>query len=139
MLEVSLWANMQHTIKILKEAENYNGPSIVLAYAPCISQGILTGMESTIQEEKKAVETGYYPLFHYNPDTKEFKLDAKAGCSTYFEFIAGEDRYRMLKKINPDKYHELLEENRINAIERYNYYVGLEEQSEKQKKEETDK
>ena len=96
---------MQHTIKILKEAENYNGPSIVLAYAPCISQGILTGMESTIQEEKKAVETGYYPLFHYNPDTKECKLDAKADFSRYFEFIAGEDRYRMLKKINPDKYH----------------------------------
>ena len=106
---IAMGANMQHTIKILKEAENYNGPSIVLAYAPCISQGILTGMESTIQEEKKAVETGYYPLFHYNPDTKEFK------------------------------FHELLEENRINAIERYNYYVGLEEQSEKQKKEETDK
>ena len=136
---IAMGANMQHTIKILKEAENYNGPSIVLAYAPCISQGILTGMESTIQEEKKAVETGYYPLFHYNPDTKEFKLDAKADFSRYFEFIAGEDRYRMLKKINPDKYHELLEENRINAIERYNYYVGLEEQSEKQKKEETDK
>ena len=136
---IAMGANMQHTIKILKEAENYNGPSIVLAYAPCISQGILTGMESTIQEEKKAVETGYYPLFHYNPDTKEFKLDAKADFSRYFEFIAGEDRYRMLKKINPDKYHELLEENRINAIERYNYYVDLEEQSEKQKKEETDK
>ena len=78
---IAMGANMQHTIKILKEAENYNGPSIVLAYAPCISQGILTGMESTIQEEKKAVETGYYPLFHYNPDTKEFKLDAKADFS----------------------------------------------------------
>lgn len=78
---------MQHTIKILKEAENYNGPSIVLAYAPCISQGILTGMESTIQEEKKAVETGYYPLFHYNPDTKEFKLDAKADFSRYLNLL----------------------------------------------------
>lgn len=133
---ISMGANMQHTINVLKEAENYNGPSIVLAYAPCISQGILTGMESTIQEEKKAVETGYYPLFHYNPETKEFKLDAKPDFNRYFEFIAGEDRYRMLKKINPDKYHELLEQNRINAIERYNYYVGLAEQSEQQKKEE---
>ena len=89
------------------------------------------------EEEKKAVETGYYPLFHYNPETKEFKLDSKPDFNRYFEFIAGEDRYRMLKKINPDKYHELLEQNRINAIERYNYYVGLQEQSEKQKKEET--
>lgn len=135
---IALGSNMQHTINVLKEAESYDGPSIVLAYAPCIAQGILTGMESTIQEEKKAVETGYYPLFHYNPETKEFKLDSKPDFNRYFEFIAGEDRYRMLKKINPDKYHELLEQNRINAIERYNYYVGLQEQSEKQKKEETD-
>ena len=134
---IALGSNMQHTINVLKEAESYDGPSIVLAYAPCIAQGILTGMESTIQEEKKAVETGYYPLFHYNPETKEFKLDSKPDFNRYFEFIAGEVRYRMLKKINPDKYHELLEQNRINAIERYNYYVGLQEQSEKQKKEET--
>jgi len=129
---------MQHTVNTLKEAENYNGPSIVFAYAPCIAQGILTGMESTIQEEKKAVDTGYYPLFHYNPDKKEFKVDAKPDFSRYFEFIAGEDRYRMLKKINPDKYHELLEQNRLNAIERYNYYVGLQEQFEQKKKEETE-
>ena len=134
---ISLGANMQHTVNILKEAENYDGPSIVFAYAPCIAQGIITGMESTIQEEKKAVDTGYYPLFHYNPETKEFKLDSKPDFSKYFEFIAGEDRYRMLKKINPDKYHELLEQNRLNAIERYNYYVGLQEQSEQRKKEES--
>jgi len=133
---ISMGANMQHTINILKEAESYNGPSIVFAYSPCIAQGILTGMESSIAEEKKAVETGYYNLFHYNPETKEFKLDSKPDFSRYFEFIAGEDRYRMLKKINPDKYHELLEQNRINAIERYNYYVGLAEQSEEKKKEE---
>ena len=132
---ICLGANMQHTVKILNEAEKYNGPSIVFAYSPCISQGILTGMSTTIEEEKKAVETGYYQLFHYNPETKEFKLDAKPDFSRYFEFIAGEDRYRMLKKINPDKYQELLEQNRINAIERYNYYVELEESS-KQKKEE---
>ena len=134
---ISMGANMQHTINILKEAESYNGPSIVFAYSPCIAQGILSGMESSIQEEKKAVETGYYNLFHYNPETKDFKLDSKPDFSRYFEFIAGEDRYRMLKKINPDKYHELLEQNRINAIERYNYYVQLAEQSEIQKKEES--
>ena len=132
---ICLGANMQHTVKILNEAEKYNGPSIIFAYAPCISQGILTGMSTTIDEEKKAVETGYYPIFHYNPETKEFKLDCKPDFSRYFEFIAGEDRYRMLKKINPDKYQELLEQNRINAIERYNYYVELEESS-KMKKEE---
>ena len=62
-------------------------------------------------------------------------MDCKPDFSRYFEFIAGEDRYRMLKKVNPDKYQELLEQNRVNAIERYNYYVGLEEAN-KQKKEE---
>lgn len=133
---ISMGANMQHTVNILKEAENYDGPSIVIAYSPCIAQGILAGMEATMEEEKKAVTTGYYPLFHYNPTTKEFKLDAKPDFSKYFEFIAGEDRYRILKKINPDKYQELLETNRINAIERYNYYVQLAELSEENKKEE---
>ena len=132
---ICLGANMQQAVNVLLEAENYHGPSIVFAYSPCISQGILTGMSTTIEEEKKAVSSGYYPIFHYNPVTLEFKLDAKPDFSKYFEFIAGEDRYRMLKKINPDKYQELLEQNRINAIERYNYYVDLEE-SYKAKKEE---
>ena len=133
---ICLGGNMQQAVKVLTEAENYNGPSIVFAYAPCINQGILTGMSTTIEEEKKAVETGYYPIFHYNPDTKEFKLDCKPDFSRYFEFIAGEDRYRMLKKINPDRYQELLEINRVNAIDRYNYYVELEERSKEKKEEE---
>ncbi len=126
---ISMGANMQHTVNILKEAEAYDGPSIVLAYAPCIAQGILTGMESTIDQEKKAVQTGYYPIFHYDPVKKEFKLDAKADFDRYYEFIAGEDRYRMLKKINPDKYRELLEQNKINAFERYKYYEKLDKDS----------
>ena len=133
---ICLGGNMQQAVKVLTEAESYNGPSIVFAYAPCINQGILTGMSTTIEEEKKAVETGYYPIFHYNPDTKEFKLDCKPDFSRYFEFIAGEDRYRMLKKINPDRYQELLEINRVNAIDRYNYYVELEERSKEKKDEE---
>lgn len=135
---ISLGANLQHTVNILKEAENYDGPSIVFAYSPCIAQGIVAGMASSIQEEKKAVETGYYPLFHYNPETKKFKLDAKPDFARYYEFIAGENRYRMLKKINPDKYHELLERNRNNAIERYNYYLTLQEQSIEREKEEAE-
>lgn len=130
---ISLGANMQHTVKVLLEAEQYDGPSIVFAYSPCISQGILTGMSTTIEEEKKAVQSGYYPLFHYDPETGEFSLDAKADFDKYYEFIAGEDRYRMLKKINPERYHELLEQNRLNAIERYRYYENLAEQSKTKK------
>lgn len=126
---IAMGGNMQQAINVLTEAESYSGPSIVFAYAPCIAQGILTGMESTMDEEKKAVETGYYPLFHYHPETRIFKLDAKPDFSRYFEFVAGEDRYRMLKKINPEKYRELLEQNKINAEERFKYYESLAEKS----------
>ena len=134
---IALGGNMQQAINVLKEAEEYNGPSIVFAYAPCISQGILTGMESTIDEEKKAVQSGYYPLFHYDPVKAIFKLDAKADFDKYYEFIAGEDRYRILKKINPEKYRELLEQNKINAMERYNYYYDLAKSYEDKNKEDT--
>ncbi len=130
---IAIGGNMQQAVKVLTEAEAYPGPSIVFAYAPCIAQGILTGMESTVDEEKKAVETGYYPLFHYQPETGIFELDSKPDFNRYFEFIAGEDRYRMLKKINPEKYRELLEQNKINAEERYHYYESLAEQTKKEK------
>lgn len=130
---IAIGGNMQHAVKVLTEAEAYPGPSIVFAYAPCIAQGILTGMESTVEEEKKAVETGYYPLFHYQPMTGIFELDSKPDFNRYFEFIAGEDRYRMLKKINPEKYRELLEQNKVNAEERYHYYETLAEQTKKEK------
>lgn len=129
---ISLGANMQHTVKTLMEAEAYPGPSIVFAYSPCIAQGILTGMSSTVEEEKKAVQSGYYPLFHYDPTTRKFTLDAKPDFDHYYEFIAGEDRYRILKKVNPEKYRELLEQNRLYAIERFRYYEQLEKQSEEE-------
>ena len=122
---VSLGANMQHTINILKEAKEYNGPSIIIAYAPCISQGILKGMESTMEEEKKAVTSGYFPLFHYNPKEEKFYLDSKADFSKYQEFLKGEDRYRMLSYVNQEKYEELLKQNEENARDRYEYYESL--------------
>ena len=126
---ISLGANPNQAIKVLKEAEEYNGPSIVIAYAPCIAQGILKGMKNSINEEKEATQSGYFPLFHYNPDTKEFKLDSKADFSKYEEFISGEDRYNSLKKISKD-YKNLLSENKENAKARYNYYQSLEHKNE---------
>ena len=124
---ISLGGNMQHALKILLDAESYEGPSIVIAYAPCIAQGIVKGMSHTIDEEKLAVESGYFPLFHYDPREGRFHLDSKADFNRYYEFIAGEDRYRMLKKINPEKYRDLLEENKVNAMERYQKYQELEQ------------
>ena len=128
---VSLGANMNQTIKAMKEAVNYNGPSIIIAYAPCIAHGIIKGMDNTIEEEKLATESGYFPLFRYSPETNKFTLDSKADFDKYYEFISGEDRYRTLKQINPDLYKELLESNKDNAIERFNYFKELEEDSNK--------
>ena len=121
---ISMGANPTHTIKVLKEAEAYDGPSIVIAYAPCIAQGIIAGMKNSIQEEKAATMSGYFPLFHYNPTIGEFKLDSQADFSKYDEFIEGEDRYRSLHKLSKDS-KKLLSENKKNAEERYKYYESL--------------
>ena len=121
---ISLGANPNQAIKVLKEADEYNGPSIVIAYAPCIAQGIIKGMKNSINEEKGATESGYFPLFHYNPASLEFKMDSKADFSKYEEFILGEDRYRSLKNLNKNA-KELLDRNKKNAMKRYQYYEKL--------------
>ncbi len=121
---ISLGANPAQAIKVLKEAEAYDGPSIIIAYSPCIAQGIIKGMKNTINEEKLATVSGYFPLFHFNPVTKEFKLDSGVDFSKYKEFILGEDRYKSLTKLSKD-YKELLDKNQRNAEERFNYYKSL--------------
>ena len=120
---ISLGANPIQAIKVLKEAERYDGPSIVIAYSPCIAQGILRGMNS-IEEEKMATQSGYFPIFHYNPEEEKFYLDSKADFSKYADFLSGENRYRNLKNINKD-FKKVLEENKNNAISRYEYYQEL--------------
>ncbi len=120
---ISLGANPNQAIKVLREAANYDGPSIIIAYAPCIAHGIIKGLNS-LKEERAAVEAGYYPLFHYNPDNGEFILDSKADFSKYDEFILGEDRYKSLTKITKNS-TSLLEQNKKNAIDRYEYYKNL--------------
>ncbi len=120
---ISLGANPNQAIKVLREAANYDGPSIVIAYAPCIAHGIIKGLNS-LKEERAAVESGYYPLFHYNPDNGEFIIDSKADFSKYDEFILGEDRYKSLTKITKNS-TSLLEQNKKNAIDRYEYYKSL--------------
>ncbi len=126
---ISLGANPAQAIKVLKEAEAYDGPSIVIAYAPCIAQGIIKGMKNSINEEKEATLSGYFPLFHYSPVTKEFKMDSKADFNKYEEFIVGEDRYRSLKKLSNNA-EKLLDNNKENAVSRYEYYASLENKEE---------
>ena len=110
---VSLGANMNQVVKAMNEAVAYEGTSIIICYAPCIAHGIIKGMDS-INEEKLATEAGYFPLFRYNPDTKEFTVDSKADFSKYSEFLEGEDRFRTLKDLNKENYKELLKENQNN-------------------------
>ena len=100
------------TIKALKEANEYDGPSIIIAYSPCISHGIKTGMKDSIKEEKLAVDSGYFPLYRYNPVTKELKLDSKSDFSKYDEIFERENRYRIKS--------DLLEKNKENSIEKDN-------------------
>ena len=126
---IFLGANPMQAIKVMKEAESYDGPSIIIAYAPCIAQGIIKGMKNSINEEKEATESGYFPIFHYNPDTKEFKVDSNADFSKYIEFTQGEDRYKSLKKLNKEG-DKLLNKNKEDAEATYNFYKSLEEEKE---------
>ena len=89
-------------------------------------------MEETnsIEEEKLATKVGYFPIFRRNPETNEFKLDSEADFDGYMDFLLGETRYKALKKINPEKADELYEQNKKNAIERYEFYKNLDKTKE---------
>ncbi len=109
---VGMGANKQQLLKALKEAESYNGPSLVIAYAPCINQGIRKGMGKTQEETKIAVETGYWPLFRFDPRLAEegknpFQLDSKAPDGNLQSFLSGENRYGALEKIFPEESQKL--------------------------------
>ena len=122
---ISLGANPMQAIKTLTEAKNYNGPSIIIAYAPCIAQGLKVGMGDSIGEEKRATESGYFPIFRRNPENGEFILDSKADFSKYQEFLEGENRYASLSSVNKEEKINLFEQNQMNAENRYKYYESL--------------
>ncbi len=110
---VSMGADMNQVLKAFREAEAYHGPSLIIAYAPCINQGIRKGMGRSLEEAKLAVQTGYWPLYRYNPELKEegknpFILDyKKAPDGTLEEFLLGENRYAQLEKAKPELAKEL--------------------------------
>ncbi|MEG2351592.1 MAG: 2-oxoacid:acceptor oxidoreductase family protein, partial [Bacilli bacterium] len=123
---ICLGGNMQQSIKAIEEAENHKGPSLIIAYAPCINHGIISGMKTSIAEEKLAVESGYYPIFRYNPKEDKLLLDYKnPDFNRYDELLNNENRYVMLKNINPQKAETLLKINKEQAIKRFNYYLKL--------------
>ena len=125
--QISMGANMNQAIKAINEAKNHNGPSLIIAYAPCINHGIKGGMGNSMKEEELAVKSGYFPIFRYNGKTKEFNLDFKEpDFSLYGQFLANETRYKMISSVNLDMAKELLEDNLESAKERFEYYKSLE-------------
>ena len=124
---ISAGANNMQTIKAFKEAEEHNGPSLIIAYSPCIAHGIDGGLSNSVNEQKLLVESGYNILMRYNPDTKELTIDSKEPNFDLYETVfAKELRYKNLESINPKEYEVLYKEQVNNAKERYNYYKSLE-------------
>lgn len=130
--QVAIGADKNQFLKALKEAESYEGPSIIIAYAPCINHGIKAGMGKTVEREKKAVDAGYWHLYRFNPLLKEegknpFVLDSKAPSTSFKEFLEGEVRYASLKVSFPEIAEELYIKAEKDAKDRYDGYVRMAE------------
>ncbi|MFI3228935.1 MAG: pyruvate:ferredoxin (flavodoxin) oxidoreductase [Bacillota bacterium] len=126
--QVSMGANMNQLMKAMKEAEAYNGPSLIIAYATCINHGV--NMSNAMGEMKKAVDCGYWQLYRYNPTLADegknpFSLDSKEPTGDYGAFLAGEVRYASLKKQDPAIAAELFATNEAQAKERLEGYKKL--------------
>ena len=118
--------NKEQYLKALKEANEHNGPSLIMVYSPCIEQGIKSGMGESLIESNLATKCGYYPIFRYNPDTNKFTLDSKnVDFNLYDEFLSHENRYTNLKKNNPKDASVLLNEQKEWAVKRFEYYSKL--------------
>ena len=125
---ISMGANMMHTLKVIKEAMEHNGPAIIIAYSPCIEHGIKTGMSHTIEEERLASEVGYTLLMRYNPKEEKLYLDNKEpDFNNYEKFLDNETRYNALKIKDKVLAEELLKKQIENAKKRYIYYKELSE------------
>ena len=123
--QIALGANPMKAIQAMKEAESYNGPSLIICYAPCINQGIKGGLVNSIETERAAVECGYFTTFRYDPRLAEegkspLQLDCKEPDFTKVrEFIMKETRYNQLPKVNPEHYEELFAKNEKACKDRW--------------------
>ena len=128
--QVAMGADPAQTLKAIREAEAYPGPSLVICYCPCIEHGMKCGMGLSQNEEKKAVEAGYWHLYRFDPDKKKagenpFTLDSKKPTGDFRAFLLGQNRYASLKLSFPDKAEELYNKCARDAEERYNTYAAL--------------
>ena len=130
--QIAMGADMNQCVKAFVEAESYPGPSLIIAYAPCINHGIKGGMIGAQAEEKKAVTSGYWQLLRYDPRLKEegknpFILDSKDPTTPYVDFLRGEVRYTALEKQNPERAAQLFEKSEKDAKGRIEYLKKLAE------------
>ena len=128
--QIAMGADKNQTLKAIAEAEAYPGPSLIIAYAPCINHGLKAGMGATQLEEKKAVEAGYWGMYRYNPALLEqgknpFSLDSKEPTADFKEFLMGEVRYSSLKKQFPEQADALFDKTAQDAKERLESYKRL--------------
>ena len=128
--QIAMGADMNQCVKALAEAEAYPGPSLVIAYAPCINHGIKAGMAKAQLEEKAAVEAGYWFNFRYNPELAAegkpaFSLDSKAPTGDYNAFLNGEVRYNSLVRANPERAAKLFEEAEEQSKAKYAHLQKL--------------
>ena len=128
--QISMGADKNQTLKAIHEAEAYHGPSLIIAYAPCINHGLKAGMGKSQREAKRAVDCGYWALYRYNPELKEagkksFSLDSKEPTTDFKEFLMGEVRYSSLAKQFPDQADALFEKTKKDAFQRIAGYKKL--------------
>ncbi|MBA4601626.1 pyruvate:ferredoxin (flavodoxin) oxidoreductase [Thermoactinomyces mirandus] len=129
--QIGMGANMNQALKAIREAEAYKGPSLIIAYSPCINHGLKGGMSRAQAEISDAVKVGYWSLYRYNPDLKKegknpFKMDSREPDFTAFkDFLMGEVRYASLAKQYPEQAEELFEKTMQDAKERYEFYKRL--------------
>jgi pyruvate-ferredoxin/flavodoxin oxidoreductase len=131
--QIAMGADKNQTIKAITEAEAYDGPSLIIAYAPCINHGLKTGMGTSQLEEKKAVDCGYWALYRFNPILKDagknpFLLDSKDPKTSFREFLMGEVRYSSLQKAYPDVAEDLYAKTEKDAMDRLESYKRLAKQ-----------
>ena len=130
--QVNMGADKNQTLKAIAEAEAYQGPSLIIGYAPCINHGIKIGMGNSMQEAKRATDCGYWAMYRYNPQLKgtknPFALDSKEPKADFKEFLMGEVRYASLAKAFPEAADALFEKTYNDAMERLAGYKKLAEQ-----------
>ncbi|MBE6764550.1 MAG: pyruvate:ferredoxin (flavodoxin) oxidoreductase, partial [Ruminococcaceae bacterium] len=130
--QIAMGADMNQTLKAIAEAEAYNGPSLIIGYAPCEMHSIKGGMTNCQNEMKKAVDCGYWNMFRYNPALKEkgenpFSIDSKAPVPGYRDFIMNEARYSSLTRSFPERAEQLFTLAEKNSLDRYAHLLKLKE------------